>query len=208
MTTAPRTDQQRQSLLIQNNTLLRAGMWTALAAFFCLFMSQALFFIVMAIGMVIGIAATIWRLFGILQMRTSELILLVALLGNAFGIGWSTLLNPQDYDYGYRYLRGADATIAFGFLMLVVTLWILGGAASGLQIAQRLKIEAARERLWLMILFILYPAGITSVIVCAFGLLAGLAGRSPGVLAVSFLAGTLGVGVWCLAREYRQLSRL
>jgi hypothetical protein len=198
MRAAAMLDRQRQIALEQNNGLMRVAMWLAIAGALCSIVSPIVFALVMGAGVVIGIGATIWRLFGIVQIRSLELLALVALLGNV--IGWSYSQQMMSMERFDRF--SAAPMLTFVFAMLMVTLWFLGGAASGLQIAQRLKINNTGERLWLMLLFILYPLGLAAVIGGVMMVVFGVAVQ-PAVLTIGIGVIMLGGGIWALARDYR-----
>lgn len=191
-------DRQRQIALEQNNGLMRVAMWLAIAGALCSIVSPIVFALVMGAGVVIGIGATVWRLFGIVQIRSLELLALVALIGNV--IGWSISQQVMSMQRFERF--SAAPMLTSMFAMLIVTLWFLGGAASGLQIAQRLKINHAGERLWLMLLFILYPLGLAAVIGGVIMVVFGVAVHSA-VVVIGIGVTLLGGGIWALARDYR-----
>lgn len=94
-----------------------------------------------------GVALT---LFKVVQIRLPELLLVVAVLGNAMGWGFSALL-PR---FGEQ--SGGKAALAFA-VALPCFVWTLGGAAWGLWVAKELLVEHPRQRLWLVVVGLATP---------------------------------------------------
>jgi hypothetical protein len=104
----------------------------------------------LVLALLVALFAIALSLFKVVQIRIPELMLVVAALGNAMGIGYRTVNATVAESVGGR-----------GALVLMVALpcfvWALGGAAWGLWVAKELLIDAARTRLWLVFVGLLAP---------------------------------------------------
>jgi hypothetical protein len=128
------------------------------------------------LALLVALFSVALALFKVVQIRMLELLLVVAALGNAMGLGYRNINENVAVNVGGR-----------GALILMVALpcfvWALGGAAWGLWIAKELLIEATRTRLWLVFVGLLAPlaflfavAAIPLVGVALSNLKGGLAG--------------------------------
>ncbi len=181
-----------------SSNLLRWANWTAAFAMVLALFDGWLFGAAFAIALVMASTAIVWRLFGVIQIRISELLLLIALLGNIGGWSIRILLgaspNPQP-----------EVIVSFCLFLIFVLVWLLGGITNGLIIAQSLKRERTTERLGLAVVFILYPVGIAGSIGSMLGLFIALfAGSEFGILCIA--VGSICVGIWIHGSSLRQQS--
>jgi len=108
-----------------------------------------------------------YLLFQRARLHLLDLIVIVALLGNAIGLAIKWV------DGEFR-PRGAQCVVAYGLPALLCVLWILGGAAWGVWAATMLDREGAWARLRLMLTGLLFPLAIIAVVIFPILALASL----------------------------------
>jgi hypothetical protein len=147
-----------------------------------------------------GVALT---LFKVVQIRLPELLIVVAVLGNAIGWGYSVLL-PR-----FEGQPSGRAALAFA-VALPCFVWTLGGAAWGLWVAKELLVEHPRQRLWLVTVGLLTPPAFVFA-VAAVPFFAGAAGKLNAALcvlyAVLFIL-CLGVLIYAMSIHTRVLKEI
>ena len=129
------------------------------------------------LALIMALFAVGLALFRVVQIRTLELLLLVAVLGNALGWIYRAMGDTAAVSVGGR----VTLALIIGLPCLV---WTLGGAAWGLWVAKELLIDRPAHRLWLVATGLLTPlafgCAVASIPVGAIvfptmnGLLAGL----------------------------------
>jgi hypothetical protein len=147
-----------------------------------------------------GVALT---LFKVVQIRLPELLLVVAVLGNAMGWSYTHLL-PR---FGEQ--PGGKAALAFA-LALPCVVWTLGGAAWGLWVAKELLIDNAKQRLWLVCVGLAAPPSfVFAVLAVPFFAAAmnSLNGALCGLYVVGFFV-SLGVLFYTLSLHSRVLKEI
>jgi hypothetical protein len=114
------------------------------------------------------------------QFHTTDLVFLVALLGNALGLLLSMVDNP-----------------VAGLLLAGLTgLWILGGAAWGLWTATQMEERRVLRRWWLMLFGMLLPAAIVGLPAGVLLILNGVASTPPEWPLILFGTILLPVSLW------------
>ena len=152
------------------------------AAFFNRSEGPVIFICAAVLALLVALFAVALALFKVVQIRMLELLLVVAALGNAMGLGYRYINDSVAVNVGGR-----------GALILMVALpcfvWALGGAAWGLWVAKELLIDATRARLWLVFIGLLAPLAFAFA-VAAIPLtgvaLSNLRGGLAGVLIIGF----------------------
>ena len=89
-------------------------------------------------------------LFRVVQIRLTELMLVIAALGNVWGFSYKTLSDSVAMSVGGR----APMLLIIALPCMV---WALGGATWGLWVAKELLIENSRSRLWLICVGLVAP---------------------------------------------------
>jgi hypothetical protein len=182
------TRQQKRSLAV-TSYLLHWAMWLMIVGFVPLgLISEGLLVLFGFASITLAAIAIFWRLFGVVQFRLLELLLMLVLIGNL--LAWSFSSNFRNPGF----IRH-ESYVYFGFALVLSLVWGLGGATNGLLIAQRLQRNRTSERLWLMFVFIMLPAAIValgiSVILFVIGLVA------PMVLFISVPVGLISLMIIC-----------
>lgn len=113
----------------------------------------ACFFVCLALGM----AGAIVHLFGVAQMSLSELLILIAVLGNLLGWMYSVMVMEGNG------LGRDERHYTFALSAVGVVLGVVGGASRGLWLAKALNVQNILSRLGLMALGILYPASFIAI---------------------------------------------
>ncbi len=149
------------------------------------------------VGLLLAALGIGWRMFGVLQIRIAELIWLVAILGNFFGL---CLYLMQDSN-GQIQIRNPGAWFN-GVLFLLV--WFMGSVTNGLIIAQRLGLDSTSERIEMAGIFLMYPLGITGSLLFIPGMLTA---TSPPLAVFWFCGGVISILIWIYGRSIRQAAR-
>jgi hypothetical protein len=190
----------REHALNGSNAILRWAMWFTLASLPLGVVSGLLFTLVMAVGLILAIVGIVWRLFGVVQIRIGELLLLIAVLGNIYGLTFGALFGTERTFHG-------ETVPAFCFVIMASLVWILGSVTTGLLIAARLGQDATADRLKYVGFFLIYPLGIASVFVCAIMSLIFIAEQSS-LFALTLVIGIFGGWIWHFGRQLQFEARL
>jgi hypothetical protein len=145
--------------------------------------------LVMSAGLILASVGIVMRLFGVIQFRIVELVLLTMMLGNMLSGCYFFLLANK-----------VQSIIAYVDLVLFLFVWFLGGVTNGLIIAQRLDRDSTSERIETVGIFLVYPLGIAGSL--AFIPLMLI---SPFPIAILlFCGGVISILAWIFGRSLRQ----
>jgi hypothetical protein len=188
---------QVEDAITKSNHVLHWALWLTLSSLLCGLLHPLFFILLFVSGIGTAVFALVWRLFGAVQLRLGELLVLVAFFGNLLGWGIKS----------FR-VNSVDEIITFSIIAAFATVWLLGGVTSGLLIARRLKVEDSITRGALMLVFVLYPAALAGLPLCILTLIImlGTGQKSEFILALNW--GFFCAIFWLIGRTVRAHARL
>ena len=185
---------------VGSSMLLRWATWLALLGIVLCLVDRLLCVVVLGLALLVAGAGIAWRLFGVCQIRTSELLILIAILGNV--VGWSISGIRAELST----TRHVDVVV-YGLLLAGFVVWFCGGWTTGLIVAKALKQDRLPERLALVFIFVLYPLGIFGSVASVVAVLIGIAAANPGLILIAGLIGIGSAHIWMWGSNLRRQAR-
>lgn len=183
----------RENVLTRSAVLLRWGLGISLFSIPVAMAESWTFTLLLGAGMMLALVGVVWRMFGVIQLRMTELLLLIAVLGNIYG--WLATAM-----FGGRGSRGLDDVPLFLFIAVGTLVWILGAVTNGLLIAVRLGEEETSARIVRVGFFLIYPIAIALVPICVLSTFICFT-QGSALFALALGIGIFGGWIWCYGRE-------